>query len=460
MTADKMTLAVNHALRVQSQLDDMRVARLRAMAANPGGGLDQKRPGQWCEFGFPDTIGKEDLVKLWRRGGIAFGAIEKIVGNCWTSNPELVEDGEEEEASEQTPWEKATAEVLNGAFWLAFAEADKRRLVARYAGLVLRIADGRPFDQPVTSKSAQLRGVIPVWSTALKPVTFNTDQTSDDFGQPTIWEYTTSRPDGTVGQRVNVHADRVFILGDWASDAVGFLEPSYNNFVNLEKVSGGSAEGLLKNSARQLNLNFDKGVDLNNIAAMYGVPLSELRDQFQSVARDLSVGNDTLLVTQGATSQPLVADVPDPKGAWEINVSEAAAGTNIPQRILVGNQSGERASSEDRKEFNATCQSRREKTLSPEILRLAVRLQRFGVLGDASDVVCAWDDLREATRGEKLANAKTMQEINTAAVSAGDGLPFDLNEIRVEAGFEPLAEQPPMPEGGPDDGDQTPPAAA
>lgn len=82
---EKLTLAVNHAL------NDVRLARARAMLINPGMGLDAKREIAWCEYGFKDDLTFDDLHKLYRRGGIAYGAVNKLVSNCWKTNPQVIE---------------------------------------------------------------------------------------------------------------------------------------------------------------------------------------------------------------------------------------------------------------------------------------------------------------------------------------------------------------------------------
>ncbi|MCP6524873.1 DUF1073 domain-containing protein, partial [Klebsiella pneumoniae] len=86
---------------------------------------------------------------------------------------------------------------------------------------------------------------------------WDTGLNSKTYGQPKMWQYAERLPNGS-SRRVNIHPDRVFILGDYSDDAIGFLEPAYNAFVSLEKVEGGSGESFLKNAARQLNVNFEK----------------------------------------------------------------------------------------------------------------------------------------------------------------------------------------------------------
>lgn len=178
-------------------------------------------------------------------------------------------------------------------------------------------------------------------------------------------------PNGS-SRRVNIHPDRVFILGDYSDDAIGFLEPAYNAFVSLEKVEGGSGESFLKNAARQLNVNFEKEIDFNNLASLYGVSIDELQDKFNEVAGEINRGNDVLMTTQGATVTPLVSAVADPSATYNVNLQTAAAGVDIPTRILVGNQQAERSSTEDQKYSIlaaslavATCHSRLRTSATP-----------------------------------------------------------------------------------------------
>lgn len=64
-----------------------------------------------------------------------------------------------------------------------------------------------------------------------------TDINSPNYGQPSMWQYTETLPNGGT-RNINIHPDRIFILGDYSVDAIGFLEPAYNAFVSLEKVEG------------------------------------------------------------------------------------------------------------------------------------------------------------------------------------------------------------------------------
>lgn len=427
MTSNNMTLAVNAAMSEYK----LRAARMGLLG--DGGSLDSKRPQSWCEYGFQDDLEFSDFYRLYRRGGVAAGAVNKLVGTCWETLPWVIEGEEWDESREQTQWERKIAPLFKkGAFWRAFREADRRRLVARYSGLLLQFSGEEEWDQPVRRRVALLK-MIPAWENALSPAKLG------PFGEVLEWSY--SAADGTS---MAIHPDRVFILGDHSADGIGFLEPAFNNFVSLEKVEGGSGESFLKNAARQLSLNFDPEVDLNNIASMYGVSLDELHTKFNEAARELNRANDLLLITQGAQTTPLVSNVPDPRPTYDINLQSASAGVDTPSRILVGNQQGERASTEDQKYYNKRCMSRRNE-LSVEASDLLTKLMGLRVIPVKDNFTIMWDDLTESTDSEKLGNAKIMADINSAGLGLGEPT-FDENEVRTAAGYEPRAVEEPLPE--------------
>lgn len=430
----KMQTAVNHALKLQANATASSIALARARLLAPGMSLDQKRTQSWCEFGWPADVTNEMLYRLYRRGGVAHGAVEKIIGACWMTWPEVIEGGAEDAAAKTSAWEDATAKVLDPALWRQWSEADRRRLVSRYSGLILHVADNKTWDQPVV-RSAALRQVTPVWAGALEPIDIVTDTSSPDYAKPRRWKYTEQPTGGTAGRVVEIHPDRIFILGDWHSDAIGFLEPAFNAFVSLEKVEGGSGESFLKNASRQISVNFDKDVDLASIAATYGVPLDELQQKFNDAAREINRGNDQMLITQGAEVSPLVAPVADPEPTYGVNLQTVAAALDIPTKVLVGMQTGERASTEDQRYFYARCQSRRQ-DLSFDIGEFVDHLMRIKVLETRPDVSVLWDDLNAQTADQRLAGAKLMSDINQAAFDPANE-PFTKAEIRVAAGYEP-----------------------
>lgn len=445
---DRIDLAVNH-VKALMQANNAQALLLQARAR---GGLgvshaaDQKRScTAWAEYGWPADVTYDMLYWLFRREGIAYGAVDKLLGRCWSDLPEVIEGDDEENKEQMTAWEKRAAVVLTPAVWAKFAEADKRRLVGRWSALILHVADDKPLEQPVVKRAGgyRLEKVTPVWANALKAVEYDEDVASSRYGEVTKWQYTEAARPGFTGGVRDVHPDRVFVLGDSTSDAIGFLEPVYNAFVSLEKVAGGSGESFLKNAARQIAVNYDKTIDFGAIAKRYGIKVEAVHEKMQQVARDLNSGNDVLMVTQGAdTITPLVSTVADPEPTFSVNLQTVSAGLDIPSKILVGNQTGERASTEDEAYFNKRCQKRRDRDLAPEVEAFVRHLMRIYVLDETTAMLTVmWGDLTLPTQTERLANAKIMSEIN--AQNMGNEPTFSRDEVREAAGYDndtPLGE--------------------
>ncbi len=446
--ADNLELAVAHAM------NDYRLARARMGLLNPGMGLDSKRQGTaWCEYGWKEELGFSDFYNLYRRGGLAHGVVEKIVTTCWRTAPWVIEGDDQDNSRKETAWERTNKPLFNGGrLWRAVAEADRRRLVGRYSGLLLHVNDGALWNQPVKTKGKSLVKATPAWACNLEPSTHNTNERDPSYGAVTMWKYTEAGFNGAVGRQVEVHPDRIFILGDWSADAIGFLEPAFTAFVSLEKIEGGSGESFLKNAARQLSVSFDKEVDLRGIASMYGVSIEKLHEKFNDAARDVNRANDLLLITQGATTTPLVTAVADPEPSYNVNLQTAAAALDIPTKILVGMQTGERASTEDQKYFNARCQARRG-DLSFEIHDLMAHLTRIGIVATVAEFTVMWDDLTESALADRLASAKTMAEINSASLAMGEPV-FSADEMREVAGYDALSGSDPLPDVEDEDGDE------
>lgn len=444
---DKLQLAVNHALAVNSAA----IERARQLAANPMGlGMDAKRSQAWCEYGWKEKIEFQDLYNAYKRGGLAFGAVTKLIGKCWGTMPWIIEGEEQQDATKLTAWEQGLQALLPDDIWAKFEEADKRRLVGRYSALILRVRDGKKLKEPVRGRYG-LADVIPVWANSLKVSDWHMDSSQENYGTPKMWQYTAELENGTKTLE-DVHPDRVFIIGDFSRDAIGFLEPAYNAFTNIEKVEGGSGESFLKNAARQVVTSFDKEIDLNGIATMYGVTIEQLQEKFNDAARALNQGIDSMLITQGATTTAIQSTIADPSPTYSVNLQTVSAALDIPSKILVGMQTGERASTEDQKYWEARCQSRRERELTPDIRRFLKKLDGLKIIQLKPVYTVMWDNLTESTVEQKLDNASKLADINQKSVS---GTVFSDNEIRNAAGYEASDMPEPMPEEDPtQDGDQ------
>lgn len=431
-------MAVNAALNQQSILTSNFRAGLVAQM-----GSDDKRKYAWQEYGWKTDLDFNDFYNLYDRQGVAYGVVNLLNDKCFETNPWVIEGDEFDEKRPETPWEKEFRLLAKKTkLWHAFKTADQYRLVGRFAGLILRIADGKAFDQPVSESKVVIREIICAWEGQLVPDDTITDEMSEFYGQPKFWNYkegeVKSGKDAPPPRNLKIHPDRIIILGDWRAGR-SFLKAAYNAFTNLEKVEGGSGESYLKNAGRQMHVNYDKEVNLAQIAAQYKLSgVAELQELFNKEARDLNNGGDRLMITQGATATPLVSAVADPSPHYDISIQTVAASTGLPAKVIVGMQTGERASVEDLKQFNKRGQGRREGPLAMDGEQIVEHLVRIKVIKPAPklETTFMWDDLTEASLAEKLAFADQMATINQKNAGTGEPAVYLSAEMREVSGFE------------------------
>lgn len=434
-------------LALNSAIGAERLVRARRAFGSCGDGrlgMDTKRLTAWNSYGYAESISFENYYRLWERGGLAHGAIARISSKSWQDNPEVIEGEPSDVKRPPTQWEREFKQFAKEhKLWEHMKEADMRRTVGKYSALILQVADGKTWDKPITGRaSRRLVRIIPAWEGQLTPSEWGTDETKENYGLPVMYSFDEgavgmdggSSTAGYAGRRLTIHPDRVIILGD-IINGVPMLRAGYNDFANLEKILGGSGESFLKNASRQLAINFEKEVNLIDIATAHGVKPEDLRQIFDQVTTGLNQGIDQTVMTQGANVQTLVATVPDPQEHFNVSLMSAAASIMIPMMIWIGSQTGERSSTEDQREWNRTMQGRRVQLLSGDIEAVISHLMRIGLLKVMVNRSVVWSDLGEASIAEKLQNAKLMGEANGQFAATGE-FPFTAQEARDVAGYD------------------------
>lgn len=423
------------------------------LLANASRRLDAMFPGyfpaakhnHYRDFGYPEHLTFNHFYAMYQRNGIAKAGIEKTIGKTWEDNPALWESDKPAE----TVAEQDIRQRFNQLrIWQRLAETDRRSLVGGYAGAILRFADSKRFQEPVDTVPGGLMGlveVIPAWAGQLRVSSWDTDETSENYGQPTMYSFNEAElPDtasnsntDTRTRSFQLHPDRVIL---WSSDATVHAESAlaagYNDLMTLEKVAGAGGEGFWKNAKSAPVLSIDKDVQLGEMARAMGVAPDEVADAMNDQVGDWQKGFDRLLMLQGMKAEVLGITLPQPEEFFNIALQGFAASLNIPLKILVGNQTGERASTEDARDWAQTNMSRRTNSVRPNIGEFVDRLRRVGILQDR-DWTIGWSDLTETSMSDKVARAAQMAEINAKAT---DEIVFTGDEIREVIGFEPLTE--------------------
>jgi len=401
------------------------------------------------DFGYPDSITFEMKHAMYRRNGIARAGVSHAINKTWSDYPMLT-DGEE--AHKETKIEAAIRVAFKRlAFWQKLREADERSRVGDYAGLIFRFADDKLFSEPVDTVPGGLDGlveIIPCFEGQLTVSEYDSNERSPKYGKPKSFLFNEASVDRkrANNRSFQLHPSRVVV---WSRDGTvcgdSVLEAGYNDLLTMEKIIGSGGEGFWKNAKSSPVLSMDKDMNPASLATMLGVEVTAIADKLDEVIAGWQKGFDQLLMLQGIDAKTLGVTLPQPAEFFAVALQSFAASINEPLKILIGSQSGERASTEDAKEWNGTIMSRRENYVKPNIERVLDLLRSVKVLPDI-DWAIGWTDLTEDTKEERVANAGKLAEINKSLMGTGE-VAFTAGEIREAAGYmEPLADSDLLPE--------------
>jgi hypothetical protein len=342
-----------------------------------GHGMDSKREKAWCEYGYRQELTFDDYYGFWSRTGVGFGAVKVLVDKCWETNP-------------ATKDQRFSSVAKESGLWNALRMADTFRLAgAGWSALLLTITGDAKMSEPAQRGGATkgLTKVTPLWANQVT-VSRNANGEVEKYALNLYGNKNT-----------DVHPSRIVIIGDM-DNGIPYLRAGYNDGVNIEKILGGSGESYLKNAARQLHIDYSEDADMEDLVDITGQTISTIRQAINEVVREINRGNDAALITQGAKVQMLSTAVSDPTGNFDVACASFGASVGLPIRAILGNQTGERASTEDAKMVAQRSQSRRINELSSDVARVIRAIYEAGCIKAPADF--EWDDLTEQTMGERI----------------------------------------------------------
>ena len=415
------------------------------------GSLDTKRPTSWSQYGYAVNPTFADMLQAYERHPAAHGAVHRLLDKCWQELPRIKSPA----SDEVTPWETRTAAVLRSvSAWAKLRDLDRRNMVGRYAAVIYRVADGKSLREPL-ERASLLVDLVPLYEDQLQVTQWDSDATSATYGQPLMCQYKSRRVttgDDNQGQPIewaDVHPSRVQILAEGSVgdmfDGVPMLRAGFNSLVDLEKISGGSGESFLKNSARTLVFQYDRDTAVETLGEN-GEKVS-VRQAHEQQASRLNRNQDSSIVMQGGTAQTLQTSTHDPKPSFEVAANLFAASVRIPFTVLFGQQTGRLASDEDKADFAARAKSRQVNDLTPMLEQFIRRMQAAGII-EPGEFEIEWPDVAAPSEREKVELLKAYTAAMREAFGAGVQGLFEADELRRVVGFEPLQNDGMPTEGG------------
>lgn len=384
--------------------------------------------------GLSDLDGPDGFDYYWdryERDEIAGRIVDLAPQVCWSKPPRLGEpdiDGD-------TPLTTAFDEMANRvSLWRTFERADKLARLGRYGALLIGVR-GDGDDAALAGEMPRLAGpqdvlyLSPFAERHARISEFEDDPTSPRYGLPRMYELdlsvgVTSQMTRGSATTVFVHHSRILHLAEGLleDDVFGrpVLKRVFNRLLDYEKIAASTGEGYWQLAARILTAQLDPNaeVDDRTITAMGGALeeiMHDLRRQF---------------VGQGAKLEWLGGEAIDPTGAAKMYERMIAAGSDIPAKILFGNEAGERASTEDQKQWLSWNQGRQEVYCEPAFLRAFVdrMIQYNGLPTPRAGYFFDWPPLFAQDEKEIAETNRLKAEVAKALTPIG-GNPTDLVTI-------------------------------
>lgn len=405
---------------------------------------DTKHMKAWFDYGYPMAVDFYMHWNMYKRNGLAKAGVDIPVNLCWMDSP-AVREGEDDD-HEETKWEKSVAALAKRLrLWRHIRDADRMQRVGRYSAIFVRVRDGLKASEPLVKiKDSQIIELMPVWEGQLEPNDIDQDISSDNYGKPVNYTYSatgTGNQNDKASDSFQIHHSRLVIMSE---DAVGGSiygtpanEAGFNALLDWDKIrgSGGEASWLAAANKQILTPKHDG----SNISA-------DTLNGINDALKDMKEGLDEALFLNGVESTPMNNTVPDPEIYKQMALEEYCASISIASKILVGTQSGVKAGDEDTASLMRMMMSRRKNTCSDFIDSFLSWCYRCGALvAPANGHSIEWSDLTAPSAMQKIDAALKMTQVNKEG-RAGEGLVFTTDEIRKEAGYEPLAEDFDMPD--------------
>lgn len=349
-------------------------------------------------LGYPRTITADKYINYYDRNAVAKAIVLSYPNACWSIPPEIIEN----EDNVITQFEKDVDFLVNDRKLFKYLKkADRMAGVLTYSVIMIGFKDGLKVDQPATG--GEVAYLQSYREDSAQIDTWNNDPTSERFGKPEFYNITITN--GNSSSSIKVHWSRIIHIAEdcESGDLYGTprMESVYNNLYNIEKISGGSAEGYYRNGAGGVVAEYDKdaGIKPSDTTAL---------DAFKSNMSRWIDGYEKSMIVKGATVKPLNINMQDPSPHFLIQIQQISAVKGIPQRKLLGSEQGKLAADQDNTSWLGIVDSRRTGFCEPDIIRPVIdRLIELKSIASPIDgkYNIVWCDLESK-------DDKTVSEVN------------------------------------------------
>ena len=398
----------------------------RAQFANTAGITFGGKRDLFSVLGFPRNLVPKDYRDRYKRGGIAKRIVEAFPRATWRGGAELIEDEDPDISTdfEQT-WEDLDKRL---SIWTTLQRVDILAGLGPFAVLLIGATGDLEQELPKLGGPDGILYLTPYGSDEVTIQTYVEDVEDPRFGQPLL--YSISRVGMKRSFSRRVHWSRVIHVADGLlEDTVNGtprLESVWNDLDNLDKVVGGGSEAFWMRVNQGTVFGVDKDVKVGD------AELTKLKEEAEELAHQLR----RTFAARGVTVSPLGSNVAPFSSQVQTLISLISGTTSIPQRILLGSERGELASTQDKENWNVRVQDRREEYAEPITRDLVDRLVKYDGLPEPDEYEVRWpelDDLNEIERANVATQWKGLGETIVTSAEIRDRIlrldPMDEDQI-------------------------------
>lgn len=376
----------------------------RARIANVAGLTYSGSRDLYNALGYPRVLEVKDHRDRYKRGDVAARVVDVYPKETWRGGAELIEDEDPEVVTDfEDQWDQLNKRLH---VWQALQRTDILAGLGRYAVLMIG-APGLP-ETPLGKLSGPDDVLYLASYCEDEAIIAQLVENPEDprFGLPET--YTIRRTGSTKSFDRRVHWSRVLHVADGVLDEVIYgaprLERVWNRLDDLDKVVGGGSEAFWIRVHQGFALNVDPTIKISQPEV----------DKLKEEVDEFIHGFRRFLTMRGTELNALGGDVSNfgPQVASLLSLISGATG--IPQRLLLGSERGELASTQDAEAWEDRVSDRRDSFAEPIVRELVTRFQGVGALPEAEFEV-RWPEIEELNTKEKAEVAERWAGLNSKA---------------------------------------------
>jgi len=361
-------------------------------------------------LGYKRVLMPLDYRARYERGGIAARIVEAYPFATWLGTGDLEEDEDPDTETEfETAWDELNTR-LN--VWSMFRRADILAGIGQYSIMMIGAPGDVEKELPKMKGPEDILFLAPYGQDETTILEVEGDIENERFGLPTLYRVRrrTMTPSGARVTPIfdrQVHWTRILHVADLSLDDRVFghsrLERVWNNLDDLDKVTGGGSESFWLRAHQGHFYKFDPEAKIDKDE------IQKMKDEAELFAH----GMKRTMAMRGAEIQALGSDVANFASPITALISLISGASGIPQRLLLGSERGELASTQDKENWNDRVQGRRQDFAEPTIIRPFVeRLIKCGALPEPETWRPRWPEIEELNEAEKGQVAFTWAGLN------------------------------------------------